>query len=224
MKLSKNAKKLTEYIVFPLAFFLFGILFLYQVLSPLLSIAKSGWELFSFDVSTTFGEEIHKDIFSEGRLEGYSGNIPASKITFPRNGTKYGEITVTTGDSINVIPLYFGDSRSILRRGAGHYMGSRFPGESSTVLISAHNNTFFNCLQYVAVGDIIKIETNYGSYAYEVQLIEVHNNDSLPYDLNAEEETLILYTCYPFDELGLTANRYYVVSKLVSGPKILAEE
>ncbi len=180
--------------------------------------------MFSFDSNTLFGEEIHKDIFSDGKLEGHSGSVPASLITYPMVGTKYAEITITTDNSVNVIPLYFGDTKTILRRGAGQYMGSHFPGESSTILASAHNNTFFNCLQYVKLGDIIKLETNYGTYLYEVQKTEIHKNSYLPYDLDADYENLILYTCYPFDELGITPQRYFVVAKLVSGPRVLIYE
>lgn len=29
-----------------------------------------------------------------------------------------------------------------------------------------------------------------------------------------------MYTCYPFDELGLTTQRYFVYAKLVSGTPI----
>lgn len=223
MKFLKLTKKLTEYIVFPLAFFISITLFLYLVLSPFLSLALDAWEMFSFDANQTFGEEIHKDIFGEGKMEGYSGTIPASKITYPTVGTKYGEITITANDTVNIIPLYFGDTNSILRKGAGHYMGSRFPGEGSTILISAHNNRHFNCLQYVKVGDEIKVETNYGTYIYEVEHA-APNHDGNPFGFASKTEKLVLYTCYPFDELGLTPHRYFVVSKLISGPVILQYE
>lgn len=223
MKFLKTTKKLTEYIVFPLAFFISITLFLYLVLSPFLNLALNAWEMFSFDANQTFGEEIHKDIFGEGKMEGYSGTIPASQITYPTVGTKYGEITITVNDSVNVIPLYFGDTNAILRKGAGHYMGSRFPGEGSTILISAHNNRHFNCLQYVKIGDEIKVQTNYGTYIYEVEHA-APNHDGNPFGFASETEKLVLYTCYPFDELGLTPYRYFVVSKLVSGPVILQYE
>jgi sortase A len=29
-----------------------------------------------------------------------------------------------------------------------------------------------------------------------------------------------MYTCYPFDELGLTDQRFFVYAKYVSGPQI----
>ncbi len=221
MKSSKTTKKLTEYIAFPLAFFLFGILFLYLVLSPFVNLVLSGWELFSSDSNIAFGEEINNDIFGIEKIEMIEDYIPASKITYPTNGTKYAQITITDSETEYVIPLYFGDNSSILRKGAGHYRGSKFPGEGSTVLVSGHNNTFFNCLKYVKVGDTIKLETNYGTYLYEVTETAVKKStDSTAYDLRADEESLVLYTCYPFNQLGLTPDRFFVYAKFVSGPTV----
>ena len=37
---------------------------------------------------------------------------------------------------------------------------------------------------------------------------------------SADKESLIMYTCYPFDELGLTSDRFFVYAKFVSGPVI----
>lgn len=224
MKTFKNAKKLTEYIVFPLAFFIAGLLFLYLALGPVINTVTSVWALFSSDAAAE-GDEIHKDIFGEGKLEGYEGSVPSSLIKYPTNGTKYAEITITANDTVYVIPLYFGDKPATLKRGAGHYMGSHFPGESSTVLVSGHNNTFFNCLQWVKVGDVIKLETNWGTYLYEVTETAIKKNtDTSAYDLLATEENLVLYTCYPFDKLGLTPNRFFVYTRLVSGPVVLLDQ
>ncbi|MBO7217138.1 MAG: hypothetical protein J6V50_00390, partial [Clostridia bacterium] len=89
-------------------------MFLYLIFSPFINMALSGWQMFSNDSGTEFGEEIHKDIFSEGKLEGYTDSVPSSLIKYPTYGTKYAEITITTGDTVNVIPLYFGDSNPIL--------------------------------------------------------------------------------------------------------------
>ncbi len=218
-------ERLTEHIVFPLAFFVFGLLFLYLLFAPFINFVLSGWELFSSSGNELQVEEIHNDIFGQDRLEGYDEFVPASLIVYPKNGTKYAEITITADESEYVIPLYFGDNSSILRKGAGQYLGSHFPGESSTILVSGHNNTYFNCLQYVKVGDIITLNTNYGTYKYEVTETAVKSNtDKAAYDLNAEYENLVMYTCYPFDRLGLTPNRYFVYTKLLSGPKVLVNE
>lgn len=63
--------------------------------------------------------------------------INSSQIQFPKYGENYGEITISR---IKLdTPLYFGDSETILREGAGQYMGSVFPGEIGTTLVGGHN-------------------------------------------------------------------------------------
>ena len=170
-------------------------------------------------------EEINNDIYSGQVLEGFGDFVPSSKIQYPLSSTKYAMISIETNGSLFEIPLYFGDSSSILRRGAGHYMGSHFPGEGSTILVSAHNNTYFNCLQFLKFGDKITVKTNYGIYEYVVSNTQIKDkNDTSAYNLSATEETLVLYTCYPFNALGLTEKRYFVLAKLISGSKVLLNE
>ena len=108
-----------------------------------------------------------------------------------------------------------------MRYGVGIYNGSFIPGYGKTILVAGHNNTYFNGLKYAKKGQIIKIRTNYGNYRYEITDTQIKDkNDRSAYDLSADHENLILYTCYPFDELGLTPNRFFVYAKPVSGPVI----
>ncbi len=219
--IKKMLKKLAVYSYLPLAFLLFGYLFLYFAFSPIINLGASVWETIVNDTSTGQNEEIYKDIYTENIFSGYDAFIPSSKVVYPTNGTLYGKIIITHEDEVFDIPLFFGDDASILRRGAGHYKGSSFPGEGSTILVSAHNNTYFNCLKLLELGDIIEVKTSYGNYKYEVTDLSIkHQNSQNSYDLEAKEENLVLYTCYPFNALGLTSQRYFVSTKLVSGPFI----
>ena len=149
--------------------------------------------------------------------------IKASEIVLPSYGTRYGELEIA-GTKVKA-DVYFGDSSAILKKGVGHYAGSSYPGCGSTILVGGHNHTFFNGLQEVKEGDIVTFRTNYGTYEYKVTAMAVKKStDSTAYDLSATYENLILYTCYPFDTLGLTPNRYFVYAEYVSGPKILINE
>ncbi len=195
------------------------------MLSPFVNLAVTTWSLFSTDSNSLYGKEINKDIFEGNTLVGYEETVPSSLITYPLNGTKYAEITITDGETVYVCPLYFGDSKAILRKGVGQYMGSNFPGEGKTIITSAHNNSYYNCLQYLETGDTVTIETNYGTYVYEVAETAIKpNTDKSALRLAAEEETLVMYTCYPFDQRGLTSKRYFVYAKLISGPRVLLDE
>ncbi len=145
--------------------------------------------------------------------------IKASDFTFPSYEDQFGELIIE--DCQIYADLFFGDSWYVLGNGVGIYNGSAIPGYGKTILIAGHNNTYFNGLKYAEKGQIVKIRTNYGNYQYEITDIRVTTNvDRSAYDLNAEEENLILYTCYPYDTLGLTDLRAFVYAKYVSGPMI----
>ena len=119
-------------------------------------------------------------------------------------------------------PVYYGDTSKILNAGVGTYKDDArvgIPGEGKTILLAGHNNTFFNDLQHAEVGATVTITTHYGVYTYEVTGTEILDyQDETAYDFTRTDENLILYTCYPFDALGFTPNRFFVYAKYVSGP------
>lgn len=152
--------------------------------------------------------------------------IPLSSITYPVKGDVYGRITIS-GTTVDA-PVYYGDDTAQLNRGVGTYVdktGAGIPGESKTILMAGHNNTFFNDLQSVEPGAIVTIETHYATYTYTVEKCEVKDyEDETAYDFTREDENLILYTCYPFDAMGFTPNRYFVYASYTSGPRLAADE
>ncbi|MEE1056185.1 MAG: class D sortase [Acutalibacteraceae bacterium] len=148
-----------------------------------------------------------------------SETVNISDIVYPKYGEMFGELIID--DCAVDAPLFLGDNSVALRNGVGIYYGSCIPGYGKTILVAGHNSTFFNGLKNVEKGQSIVIKTSYGNYEYEITDLAVKQaNDSSAYDLSADEENLILYTCYPFDELGLTSRRYFVYADYVSGPVI----
>ena len=149
-----------------------------------------------------------------------------SSITYPVQGDVYGRITIS-GTTVDA-PVYYGDDTPQLNRGVGTYKddsGVGIPGESKTILMAGHNNTFFNDLQSVEEGATVTIETHYGTYTYTVEKCEVRDyQDATAYDFTRKDENLILYTCYPFDAMGFTPDRYFVYASYTSGPQLVADE
>lgn len=140
-------------------------------------------------------------------------------VQYPNYGNLFGELII---NDCNVdANLFFGDNDVALRNGVGIYAGSFVPGYGGTILVAGHNNTYFNGLKNAAVGQKVEIKTSYGNYIYEITDTAVKKaTDRTAYDLSADYENLIMYTCYPFDALGLTTQRYFVYAKLVSGTPI----
>ena len=223
LKTIKNIfkNKLTALISMPLVFTFLGYLLIYFVGAPIINPALDIISIISADFNV--GEVQNYDLLDLNTLPQYSGEIKASEVTFPAVGDKYGILTIE-GTDVNA-ELYFGDGRRELRLGLGQYNGSSFPGTGGTVLISGHNNSAFKDLKSAKVGDKVNLRTNYGMYVYEITATAIKKNtDKTAFDLFKNEENLVLYTCYPFDKLGITADRYFVYGKIVSGPKILTRE
>ena len=137
------------------------------------------------------------------------GNIS----NYPSYGEKYAILTISS-ISVN-LPIYFGSSDDILKKGIGTYSGYYLPGEGGSILMMGHNwSNFLRRLGELETGDKIKITTNYGTYTYKVyktKIIEETDWNSLP--LQSDEEILMLYTCYPFDNTSYTTKRYVVYAK-----------
>ena len=132
-------------------------------------------------------------------------------ITYPNYGAKYGILKIE-GLGIE-LPIYYGDSKEILKKGIGHT--SAFPGFNGATILSGHNSKIFlNNLKNIRFDNIITIETNYGNFKYKVVKMEILKENEYNY-LIRNDKSLILYTCYPFDQLVYSENRFIVYGKLV---------
>ena len=143
-------------------------------------------------------------------------DLSSKKLTsYPEYGTRYGTIIIK---SINVnLPLYFGDTLAILKKGVGHSAGSYFPGEGGSILMMGHNyRGYLRDLRNVKINDIITLETTYGTFNYKVyqtKIIDEKNLDAVP--IQDKEEILMLYTCSPVDAIGHPTKRLVLYAKPV---------
>lgn len=135
--------------------------------------------------------------------------------SYPEYGTKYGDLSI---DSLDVdLPLYYGDTLSILRNGVGHSSGSYFPGEGGTIVCMAHNTRgYLYNLSDIEIGDNIVIATTYGEFTYKVEETKIVPETQVDaVSVSHGEEMLILYTCYPTNTFGHATQRFITYSKLV---------
>ena len=135
--------------------------------------------------------------------------------SYPEYGTKYGDLRI---DSLDVdLPLYYGDTLSILRNGVGHSSGSYFPGEGGTIVCMAHNTRgYLYNLSDIEIGDNIVITTTYGEFTYKVEETKIVPETQVDaVSVSHGEEMLILYTCYPTNTFGHATKRFITYSKLV---------
>ncbi len=248
---SHFGKKLLTLLAVSIVFALLGYLLLFACGSSLLSPVVSAWKLFrsssAAETEVSDGSEESIDFYEreKSRMQELSRDessqdpdvisliesdepsedtVKSSEVNFPYYGDKFAELSVD-GTSIQGASLYFGDGKAQLKKGVCMYAGSSYPGMGSTCLISGHNNRDFHALKDAEVGAMIRVSTLYGEYVYRITSCEIRlATDNTAYDLSATVENIILYTCYPFNELGLTNKRYFVYGEYVSGPRILLDE
>ena len=130
--------------------------------------------------------------------------------SYPEYGTQYATIEIPRIGAN--LPVYFGDTLEILKKGVGHSSGSYFPGEGGSILYMGHNSKkVFRRFSELQIGDEIKVTTTYGEYNYKIydmQLIKETDLDKVP--IQRDEEILMVYTCYPFNNVGYATQRYVV--------------
>lgn len=214
-----------NFMILPIVFCILIYLICAAVILPSTSSYLSMANIFFSDREKSFTKE-HRNIFVPVEDTSETPENPdkpdivkASSFVFPSYEDQFGELIIE--DCQIKADLYFGDSWYVLGNGVGIYNGSAIPGYGRTILIAGHNNTYFNGLKHAREGQIVKIRTNYGNYQYEITGTKITDNeDRSAYDLGKNEENLIMYTCYPFDTLGLTNLRAFIYAKYVSGPVI----
>lgn len=117
------------------------------------------------------------------------------------------------------IPVYFGDSNAILRRGAGMWFNSRFCGQGGKTVLSAHVTSYFYEIEDTAIGTLVTMNTVYGDYVYKVtDIATFHYQDNSLILPNDGEDVLLMYTCYPRKNGYLfKTERIALICKKVSG-------
>lgn len=142
-------------------------------------------------------------------------SVKKKLAVYPYWGTIWATIEIP---AINITaPVYHGDTLDIIKYGVGHYSGSYFPGEGSTIILPAHNSRqHFMYIPKLVEGDTIIIKANYGTFTYKVtgnKIIKDNDMASLP--IYKDKEVLMLYTCWPVNTIGLKNKRYVVYAELV---------
>ena len=202
----------------PILFLVCGYSLIYLIGLPVINFTTSSLSLFLLADTPNFEEKTAKiNIQSEQT----NTEIASSTLDYPKSGSQYGYVVIEKL-KLNE-PLYFGDTNEILRKGAGQYTGSVYPGEKVTSLIGGHNVDGFGKIIALQAGDIVQLKTVYGSYKYQVKNSEVKRYDDqaiLDQVFQRDNYQLILYTCYPVDAIGLTNERLFVFADLISGPII----
>lgn len=203
----------------PLFFSFIGIGIVYIAAYPLIRTVTSAASLFILDKEPTF-EETGTIIETPVNIEeNDSDTVNLSDITLPNSHDVIGSISC---ERIGLLcDFYYGDDSYCLNRGAGMYRGSQIPGRGKPTLVAGHSNTVFNVFQDIQVDDEIIIDMYYGEFHYKVTDIQIYQKDNCVFDLEKNEEQLMMYTCYPIGILTPVDHRLFVYAEKISGPTIV---
>ncbi|MCB1581696.1 MAG: class GN sortase [Marinicella sp.] len=124
---------------------------------------------------------------------------PVAKLSFP----SVAEISYVL-EGASGRNMAFGPARTIK---------SGMPGDSISTIISAHNDSHFDFLGQVKLGDAIEVETLKGTFIYQVNNIQVVDSSKQQITINQNDE-LILTTCYPFNALQTGGKLRYQVTSI----------
>ncbi len=134
------------------------------------------------------------------------------EVIIPKFAQQYATLTCENIDLF--VPIYWGSTSELLKKGACQSTNSVIVGEKGNVVISAHVNTFFESLNKIEIGDKAVLNTSYGEFTYQaVEKIKFKNTNK-KYVLPTEEDKLTLYTCI-IQVLGTSDEREGVVFDLV---------
>jgi sortase A len=113
-----------------------------------------------------------------------------------------------------VAPVLQGTGDGVLDEAVGHVVGSAWPGEPGTSVLSAHDVTWFSGIGKLQPGDVLRYVTPCRTYNFEVTRHAIVPAGSPVYTTSASR--IVLDTCYPFNALYLTSSRYLVYASLTS--------
>ena len=135
-------------------------------------------------------------------------------VKYPSYGANYGTLKIPSVGIENKI--YFGDMTSILALGIGHTTSSSMPTEGDAIIYSGHNREdMLNGLKDIKKGDEIIVDATYAKCTYKVVKTEIlKDTETGKLTMQEGKETLILYTCHPFDTYVYTNKRFVVYSVL----------
>tara|TARA_R110000823_G_scaffold232224_3_gene358740 strand:+ start:7794 stop:8333 length:540 start_codon:yes stop_codon:yes gene_type:complete len=124
---------------------------------------------------------------------------PVARLQAPEQGA---DLLVLAGDTGNALAF-----------GPGHALASAPLGSQGLAVIGGHRDTHFAFLQSLAPGAALRLQLVSGEWRhYRVRATEVVDATRERLSSAAQEETLMLVTCYPFDTLAVGGPLRLVVS------------
>jgi LPXTG-site transpeptidase (sortase) family protein len=110
-------------------------------------------------------------------------------------------------------PVEAGVDDSVLNVAVGKVPGSVWANQPGTMLLAAHDVSYFSAIDRLQPGQTIRFATPCDTYLYRVTGHQIVAAGS-PLSTSPAQSLLILETCYPLNALFITSQRYLVTASL----------
>ncbi|WP_341979175.1 class D sortase [Rossellomorea oryzaecorticis] len=115
------------------------------------------------------------------------------------------------------LPIIEGTEEEELEKGVGHYSETNLPGQKNRIFLAGHRDTVFKSMGEIEKGDTLSIQMESGTHQYEVfETFIVKETDLSVLQPTSPEEILTLSTCYPFEYLSSTEERYIINARRIN--------
>jgi len=112
----------------------------------------------------------------------------------------------------SIVVLNGGDPTT-LAFSAGAIAPFNQPNVTKPFVVAGHRDSHFAFLQDIAMKDVISLIDAQGlAQLYQVQNIDILNASAGQLPLLADDASLVLITCYPFEGIGNDADERYVIT------------
>ncbi len=170
----------------------------------------------------TFAGESEEDIYNQAIqpiIEKTEQLVDMENFNYPLYGDKFAELSIGSLSKNNE-PVLNCDDYSQLKYGWGRAYATRYPGEGGKIVMAGHSYKNKN-LTDIKIGAEITLKTTYGTFTYRVTETKIIKaTDATIMKADDSKEQLVLYTCYPANQIG-TDKRFVIFSELVKGPKLI---
>lgn len=115
------------------------------------------------------------------------------------------------------LPIISGTDEAELEKGVGHYSKTKLPGQKDRIFLAGHRDTVFKKMGELQKGDRLTVQMETGVHEYEIyETLVVDETDLSVLEPTSPEEILTLSTCYPFEYLSSTKERYIINAKKIN--------
>lgn len=154
-------------------------------------------------------------LITAGRAHRRPTGRSAGTCSFPPGPAKWGDAVQAelVVPSLGLrAPVVQGVGQAQLAEAVGHVTSSVWPGSPGTVVLAAHNVSWFSRIDRLRAGNRVQYVTPCATYSYRVTAHQVVPAGSAV--TSGSAQVLVLDTCYPLDALWFTSRRYLVTATL----------